>query len=149
MHENGVVHQDLKPANVLLSEDREIIKLCDFGVSNALNATQKASVLAQQGTFRYMAQEQLDCLLTSKIDIWALGCIMLQCVSGEEPYTGVVNELAVAHELCMGRSPIEHSFIKKKKTANQQSAQMFFRTKNVSGIRKLRSFIDDCLTICY
>jgi serine/threonine protein kinase len=61
---------------------------------------------AQQGTFRYMAQEQLDCLLTSKIDIWALGCIMLQFVSGDEPYAGVDNELAVAHELCEARSPM-------------------------------------------
>ena len=69
-----------------------------------------------------MAQEQLDCLLTAKIDIWALGCIMLQFVSGEEPYAGVNSELAVAHELCIGKSPMNH-FFDNKKTAGGQVNQ--------------------------
>ena len=43
-----------------------------------------------------MPFEQLDCVLTTKCDIWALGCILLQFVTGEEPFAGVTNEIAVS-----------------------------------------------------
>jgi serine/threonine protein kinase len=43
-----------------------------------------------------MPPEQLDGFLTTKIDIWALGCILIYFITGEEPYEGVINEIAVS-----------------------------------------------------
>jgi len=70
------VHQDLKPPNVLFNRDKSIIKLCDFGVSNKVEQTRVTSA-ARAGSIRFMPPEQLDEQLNTKIDIWALGCIIL------------------------------------------------------------------------
>jgi len=51
----------------------------------------------------------LDCVLTTKIDVWALGCILLQFVTGEEPFAGVLNEIAVSIQLFDGVSPLAHA----------------------------------------
>jgi serine/threonine protein kinase len=47
---------------------------------------------AQCGTLRYMSPEQLDGILTSKIDIWAFGCVLLEILTGKPPYSGITNE---------------------------------------------------------
>lgn len=76
LHSQNVVHQDIKPANILFSRDRQVIKLCDLGISNKVDIT-KATKRANAGTLRYMSPEQLDEQLNTKIDIWALGCVLL------------------------------------------------------------------------
>lgn len=92
MHSQNIVHQDLKPQNILFSEDYKTVKLADLGVSSLLDRT-KPTLSANCGTIRYMSPEQLDGILTNKVDIWALGCVILETITGgQAPYFDLPNE---------------------------------------------------------
>jgi eukaryotic-like serine/threonine-protein kinase len=94
----------LKPPNVLFNRDKTQIKLCDFGVSNKIEKT-TITASARAGSLRFMSPEQLDENLTHKIDVWALGCIMLQMVTGKVPYFGL-NQLQIVSEVSK-QSPLK------------------------------------------
>jgi serine/threonine protein kinase len=74
-----------------MNRDRTQVKLCDFGVSNKVEST-RHSKAAMAGSIRFMPPEQLDEQLNTKIDVWALGCILLQMVAGRVPYWGIQND---------------------------------------------------------
>jgi serine/threonine protein kinase len=89
-HEKGLVHRDLKPENLLLArgdDGREIAKIADFGVAKTLGAhsTQPGSLI---GTVRYMAPEQVGSSepVGPATDIYALGVILYECLSGAVPF---------------------------------------------------------------
>jgi serine/threonine-protein kinase len=89
-HDNGLVHRDLKPENLLLArgdDGREIAKIADFGVAKALgvHSTQPGSLV---GTVRYMAPEQVGSSepVGPATDIYALGVILYECLSGAVPF---------------------------------------------------------------
>lgn len=92
------MHQDLKPQNILFTKDYESVKLADLGVSNIFEKT-KATSAANCGTLRYMPPEQLDGVLTSKVDIWAFGCVMLELITGKEPYADMLNEFQISRKM--------------------------------------------------
>jgi len=94
-HEAGIVHRDLKPENVFLvkNEDDEIAKVLDFGVAKVEQAalgpegtrTRTGSIL---GTPYYMSPEQAQGNKTvdSRSDLWALGVIAFECLTGKRPF---------------------------------------------------------------
>lgn len=94
LHDCKIIHQDLKPQNILFSGDYEKVKLIDLGVSNHLDKT-KATRKAGHGTPRYMSPEQLDGKLSFKCDIWALGCVLLEFSTGVKPFENVASEVAM------------------------------------------------------
>ena len=61
---------------MLFNRDKDKVKLCDFGVSNKLDKTYQTQA-AMAGSLRFMSPEQYSDKLTYKIDVWALGCLML------------------------------------------------------------------------
>ena len=81
----NIVHQDVKPQNILFDGDKKTVKLADLGVSHVLDRT-RPTLSANCGTIRYMSPEQLDGVLTHKVDIWAFGCVLLEMVTGLAPY---------------------------------------------------------------
>lgn len=83
---------------MLFKSDFEV-KLCDFGVANRVEQT-RSTQSANAGSLRYMPPEQFDEQLTQKIDVWALGCILVQMLSGKLPYHGLVNEFKIMSEAC-------------------------------------------------
>jgi serine/threonine protein kinase len=95
LHERSIVHQDIKPQNILFDKDGCTVKLADLGVSHILDRT-RPTLSANCGTIRYMSPEQLDGILTCKIDIWAVGCVILEMITGESPYPGVANEFQIS-----------------------------------------------------
>ena len=88
-HNHGVVHRDLKPGNLFLTEDGQV-KLGDFGIARDLHNSDLTSSGMTVGTHAYMAPEQItgDQSLSGKADLYALGCCVFEMLTGEKPFYG-------------------------------------------------------------
>jgi serine/threonine-protein kinase len=96
-HRAGVVHRDIKPANLLLTRDRRV-KVTDFGISYAVNSAPVTSTGQILGTSGYMAPERLNGTgVTTAVDLYALGVVAYECLTGAAPFTGTPIEVVVAH----------------------------------------------------
>lgn len=104
-HEAGIVHRDLKPENVFLvkNEDEEIAKVLDFGVakveSHALSEGTRTRTGSILGTPFYMSPEQAQGNRTvdSRTDLWAMGVIAFECLTGKRPfYSDGLGDLVLA-----------------------------------------------------
>ncbi|TYI17297.1 hypothetical protein ES332_A07G013700v1 [Gossypium tomentosum] len=85
-HEKHIIHRDLKPSNLLINHRGEV-KITDFGVSAIMTST---SGLASSfvGTYNYMSPERIiGGNYGNKSDIWSLGLVLLECATGEFPYS--------------------------------------------------------------
>lgn len=97
-HARGIVHRDLKPENLYLhrgGEDAPVTKVLDFGIAKVTNAEdlQTAGMThtgTMLGTPAYMAPEQIfgERDLDGRADVWALGVILYECLSGARPFEG-------------------------------------------------------------
>ncbi len=90
-HERGVLHRDVKPENILLARGRALI--ADFGLARAIGAADYTKLTATGvivGTVYYMSPEQLreEPDLDQGADIYSLGCMLYEMLSGELPFTG-------------------------------------------------------------
>lgn len=106
-HEKGVLHRDLKPSNILLDLDGEPW-LTDFGMARLAGVDAVLTVTgAQIGTPHYMSPEQAAGLvrdLTAASDVWALGAMFYQMLSGQVPYEGE-SSVAIMHEVVSAPPP--------------------------------------------
>ncbi len=101
-HEMGVIHRDLKPSNIILDRDARPY-LTDFGLGKRLEVDSQLSMPGMAiGTLDYMAPEQFtgkgDPKLAPAIDLYALGCVAFQCLTGQAPFVrSSPDELMYAH----------------------------------------------------
>ena len=87
-HAEGIIHRDIKPANIMLLADTGRVKIMDFGVAKITNATmtQTGKTL---GTPYYMCPEQINAEeIDNRADIFSLGVIAYECLTGKRPFTG-------------------------------------------------------------
>jgi serine/threonine-protein kinase len=85
-HEKGVIHRDIKPQNILLSNSGEA-KVADFGIARAATATTMTQAGSVMGTVHYMSPEQaLGESATSRSDLYSLGVVLYEMLTGELPY---------------------------------------------------------------
>ncbi len=101
-HEEGVVHRDVKPANILVSHAGDV-KLADFGIAFASERTERTQAGVAKGTPGYMAPEQVfGGGIDARADIFALGCVLHALVTGDSPLSRAGNL-----EHIMQKEPIE------------------------------------------
>jgi serine/threonine-protein kinase len=98
LHEHGVVHRDVKPSNVLLDRAGNAA-LTDFGLARGEGHTVVTKTGAVLGTLDYLAPELIEGkAATPASDIYAFGCLMYECITGDAPFAECsLFELAVAH----------------------------------------------------
>ncbi|MEJ7735591.1 MAG: protein kinase [Polyangiaceae bacterium] len=112
-HGAGMVHRDLKPENLFLSpnDDDEIVKVLDFGVAKvtdpAKRTMQRTGVGTLIGTPHYMSPEQVKGIaeIDYRSDLWSLGVIAYQCLTGELPFDSEgVGDLLI--KITLGEAPV-------------------------------------------
>ena len=87
-HNNHIIHRDIKPQNIMI-EDNGLIKITDFGIAMALNATQLTQTNSVMGSVHYLPPEQANGKgSTIRSDIYSLGILMFEMLTGKMPYRG-------------------------------------------------------------
>ncbi|KAF4042539.1 Protein kinase domain [Phytophthora infestans] len=118
LHEQGVLHRDVKGANILTTKDG-LVKLADFGVAIKLNETQKANSVV--GSPYWMAPEVIEMAgWSSASDIWSVGCTIIELLTTKPPYFDLAPMAALFRivqedhpPLPQRMSPALHDFIMK------------------------------------
>ena len=88
IHAQGIIHRDLKPSNVMLRPD-DSLALIDFGLAHFSHATRLTGIREIQGTPHYLSPEQAGGeQVDQRSDLYGLGVILYEMLSGEKPYTG-------------------------------------------------------------
>jgi serine/threonine protein kinase/tetratricopeptide (TPR) repeat protein len=107
-HQHGVIHRDIKPENILLGGDHALV--ADFGIARALSPDAEERLTESGislGTPHYMSPEQsvAERDVDQRTDIYSLGCVLYEMLTGEPPYTGPTPQVILAKRLS---EPIPH-----------------------------------------
>ena len=97
-HDVGLVHRDVKPANILITGD-DFAYLIDFGIARTAADTGVTATGAAVGTWAYMSPERLKAgQIDPRSDVYALACVLYECLTAQRPYPGdSFEQLATAH----------------------------------------------------
>jgi eukaryotic-like serine/threonine-protein kinase len=122
-HRNGVIHRDLKPENILLQDGQPLV--ADFGIALAVSNAGGARVTQtglSLGTPQYMSPEQAtgDRTIDARSDVYALGAILYECLTGEPPHTGTTAQAIIAR--LMTEEPRAISATRKSVPAHVEAA---------------------------
>jgi tetratricopeptide (TPR) repeat protein/tRNA A-37 threonylcarbamoyl transferase component Bud32 len=87
-HEHGIVHRDIKPGNIMLTQ-KGSVRITDFGLARLASAAGISMTNRPMGTMRYMSPEQVKGEhVDGRTDIWSLGVLLYRLVTGSEPFSG-------------------------------------------------------------
>lgn len=115
LHQSGIVHRDVKPENILL-DHMGIIKFVDFGAAKVIAAGGRTKdhhniskkLNSMTGTPMYMSPEVITGSSTGRhgsVDIWSLGCCVLEMATGRRPWANLDNEWAIMYHIAAGHLP--------------------------------------------
>ncbi|MFF0542279.1 Stk1 family PASTA domain-containing Ser/Thr kinase [Nocardia thailandica] len=109
-HDAGLVHRDVKPENVLISDAGEV-KIADFGLVRAVAAANTTSASVILGTAAYLSPEQVTTgTADARSDVYAFGILVFELLTGQVPFTGD-NSLSVAYQRVENDVPPPSRFI--------------------------------------
>ncbi|MEO8479473.1 MAG: protein kinase [Gemmatimonadota bacterium] len=123
-HRHGVIHRDIKPENILLHDGSALV--ADFGIALAVSSAGGGSRMTETGmslgTPHYMSPEQAmgEREITARSDVYALGCVTFEMLTGEPPFTGPTAQAIVAKVMTV--EPAEASSLRRTIPRNVSSA---------------------------
>ena len=93
-HDKKIVHRDIKPGNVIVDAEGHVTVM-DFGLALLTEGSKLTQLDTTLGTVAYMSPEQAEgAEVDRRTDIWALGCVLYEMISGERPFTGTLRPSA-------------------------------------------------------
>jgi serine/threonine protein kinase len=96
LHDHGIVHRDLKPGNIFLDEG--IVKIGDYGLAKFISCSRRSGQTESVGTVHYMAPEIANGRYGKEVDLYALGIILYEMLTGHVPFDGEsVGEVLMKH----------------------------------------------------
>ena len=108
-HEHGVIHRDVKPENILLTQDGNTL-VADFGIARALTAEspQLTATGIVVGTPTYMSPEQAagEQAIDGRSDVYSLGCVLFEMLTGAPPFTGPTARAVIAKHMAEPPPPV-------------------------------------------
>jgi serine/threonine protein kinase len=109
-HNHGIVHRDLKPSNLFLNCDGTV-KLGDFGTAHDAHAADLTAQGMVVGTHAYMSPEQIrgEQPITGQADLYALGCVAYELVSGQPPFRGTNFAQLMQQQLYESPAPLQQT----------------------------------------
>ncbi len=108
-HENGIIHRDIKPQNILMDLEGNV-KITDFGIATTLSATSYTQTNSVMGTVHYLSPEQArGGTATKKSDVYALGIVFYELLTGELPFSGE-SAVAIALKHLQAETPSVRAF---------------------------------------
>ncbi|MEZ6119538.1 MAG: serine/threonine-protein kinase [Pirellulaceae bacterium] len=153
-HSRGIVHRDIKPSHILVNEDG-IVKLVDFGIAKADSVATSLLGLTRMGespmTPAYASPEQvLGKPVGVESDVYSLGVVLYQLITGQHPYPTSTNLLEMAARIC-NQPPHRPSVSKPPDSDNrgpvESMAETAKPTKTSSATDDLSSLPDTCQTV--
>jgi serine/threonine protein kinase len=101
LHEHGIVHRDLKPGNIFCDQDEQVVKIGDYGLSKFISCSNRSGQTEAVGTFHYMAPEIGKGEYGKEIDIYAMGIILYEMLTGDVPFDGESTQEIIMKHLTM------------------------------------------------
>jgi serine/threonine-protein kinase len=96
-HRHNVIHRDIKPQNILLSEDEEVVKVTDFGIAKSTLDPETTTERLALGTVKYISPEQARGVqVVPQSDLYSLGVVLYEMLTGEQPFDGET-PVSIAH----------------------------------------------------
>eukprot|EP00826_Nyctotherus_ovalis_P042295 TRINITY_DN4331_c0_g2_i3.p1 TRINITY_DN4331_c0_g2~~TRINITY_DN4331_c0_g2_i3.p1 ORF type:complete len:798 (-),score=249.92 TRINITY_DN4331_c0_g2_i3:143-2536(-) len=116
LHARNIIHRDLKPGNILANKEFDTFKITDFGISTQVKENMTNARRTRAGTPWYMAPEViLDEPYSYAADIWSLGCLCFELLTGHKPYASFGGMQAML-QMVKHESPLEACDAKVRKT---------------------------------
>jgi serine/threonine protein kinase/tetratricopeptide (TPR) repeat protein len=136
-HARNIVHRDIKPSNIIITKEN-VAKIVDFGLARVVATASATQSISSTGTLPYMAPEQiLGETIDQRCDIWALGVIIIQMITGSHPFvrpnTGamtfaILNQPPAALDVVPARvRPIVYRALSKKPESRYPAADELLR----------------------